>query len=61
MTVNIKLECDGLNCNSEREIELDNDSAIERAGWNIDYLTGFHYCPKCWVVVKEELERDKGI
>lgn len=56
MAVEIKVTCDGNGCYADREIEEDNDGQIERIGWGVDYTNGFHYCPKCWKIVQEELK-----
>ena len=58
MTVEIIVKCDSRNCIEEREIYGDTDYQIERIGWFIDINSGYHYCPRCWEIVKKELEKE---
>jgi len=56
MTVEIFVKCDARSCTNEREISDYTDKRIKSIGWHIDYSTGFHYCPQCWIIVQEELK-----
>lgn len=59
MTVEITVKCDGLYCSESREIEDATERHIERLGWVADNRTGFHYCKKCWSVIREEMQYDE--
>ncbi|MDI5890641.1 hypothetical protein [Halomonas rhizosphaerae] len=59
MTIETIVRCDGRSCCNECEIEDAYDSSVSAAGWHTDPHDGFnHYCPRCWPVVKKELEEE---
>jgi hypothetical protein len=60
MTTKVVIECDALGCSNEIDNYGTSDDVqqlIEWHKWHEDPVTDeFHYCPRCWPVVKAEYE-----
>lgn len=56
MSIEIKIDCDGLGCCEEFTDGSDPayivEMAVEGADWYEKF--GFHYCPECAKTVKDE-------
>jgi hypothetical protein len=55
------VECDGLNCINEAEIDEPTDENAEDHGWFCDPNEDFHYCSACAPSARAELEAEPYI
>lgn len=55
MTITTTIRCDALSCGREREI----DSPYAPSGWGEH--DDFHYCQRCWPMVKKEIDEEEAL
>lgn len=61
MTIKFYIECDGIDCINESEIDEPTHDNAEDHGWFCDRNEGYHYCPSCASAARKELEAEPYI